>query len=160
MNDELKARIESIKNVNLNDFCVDFDHKDIIDSRDIQEKIDEFTGEFESLLDDIENAEGEEAIQEAEDNLEGWLDENEDEYVSLMAFKEECEQYTSEWKYGAEIIHEDYFLKYAEDLAYDTGAVNRKATWPISHIDWKAAAEELQCDYAFVTFNGNGYWVR
>lgn len=160
MREELKTRIESIKNINLKDFCVDFDHQDIIDSRDIQERIDELTGEFETYLSDLEDAEGEDEIETAEDDLESWLSENEDEYVSLMAFKEEVEGYTSDWKYGATIIADTYFEDYARQLAEDIGAIDRNASWPNDHIDWKSASEALQQDYSEITFDRVSYWVR
>ena len=38
--------------------------------------------------------------------------------------------------------------------------VNRQATWPNNHLDWKAAAEELQLDYTEVDFDGVTYWTR
>ena len=98
--------------------------------------------------------------EEAEENLENWLDGYGDEYVSLLAFKEEVDSYTSEWQYGATIIHEDYFRDYAEQLADDIGAISKNQSWPLNHIDWDAAADELKTDYSEVTFDGNSYWVR
>ena len=45
-------------------------------------------------------------------------------------------------------IHVDYFEEYARELAEDIGAVQADADWPLRHIDWAAAAEELKADYS------------
>lgn len=160
MKQELKDRIQSVKDIKLDDFCVTFDHQDIIDSRDIQERIDELEGEFEGYLSDLEDAnpDSEDEIV-AEDEMGRWLDENEDEYVSLMAFKEEVEQYTSEWGHGATIIADTYFEDYAEEFAYDIGEIKRDSMMA-QFIDWRRFAEWVQTDYAEITFDGVSYWIR
>lgn len=58
------------------------------------------------------------------------------------------------------MILESNFEEYAEQLADDIGAIDRNATWPICHIDWKAAAESLAQDYTEVTFGGHTYLWR
>ena len=58
------------------------------------------------------------------------------------------------------LIAEDYFQTYAEEMAYDIGAIDPDAGWPNNHIDWKAAAEELSYDYSAVTLDGHDYLIR
>lgn len=83
------------------------------------------------------------------------------ELAKLKALADEAEGYTSDWKYGAVLIHEDYFEDYARQLADDLGLYDdRKAQWPHTCIDWAKAAEELQQDYTSVDFGGETYWVR
>ena len=53
-----------------------------------------------------------------------------------------------------------YFQEYARDLADDSGLTQDDAEWPARHIDWAAAAEELQQDYCELVLAGECYWVR
>lgn len=69
------------------------------------------------------------------------------------------EQWRGDW-YPVTLIRDDYFEQYARDLADDIGAINRDATWPNTHIDWEAAARDLQQDYSSVEWDGVTYWYR
>jgi|AACY02.16.fsa_nt_gi hypothetical protein len=106
-------------------------YDDIIDSRDVLERIDDLEGtEFE------------------------------DEQEELSALRElalECEG-VSDWEHGTALIRDSYFVSYAEELAEDLYDMNQG--WPFCHIDWDAAAETLKQDYINVEFDGTTYWVR
>ncbi len=65
-----------------------------------------------------------------------------------------------DWQYGATLIREDYFKEYAQELAEDIGAIDRNASWPLTYIDWDAAAAALMQDYTSVSFLGYDYQVR
>lgn len=54
-------------------------------------------------------------------------------------------------------ILDSYFKTYAEELAYDIGAIDRHAKWPLNHIDWEAAADELRHDYSTAEWDGHTY---
>jgi hypothetical protein len=58
------------------------------------------------------------------------------------------------------MIAESDFVEYAQELAEDIGAIDRNAKWPLHHIDWAAAAEDLKQDYQEVEFDGDTYLVR
>ena len=58
------------------------------------------------------------------------------------------------------LIADDYFETYAQELAEDIGAIGRDASWPLSYIDWTAAADALKLDYFVVEFAGQDYWTR
>lgn len=66
----------------------------------------------------------------------------------------------NEWEWGATLIHTDYFEEYARELADELGFIDREASWPVRHIDWEAAANELAMDYREVEFDGATYLVR
>lgn len=83
-----------------------------------------------------------------------------DEVELLVAIRELSEEGIEDWQYGAGFIREDYFEEYAQELAEDIGAISPDAAWPLSYIDWKAAAEALQQDYSEVSFLGRTYYVR
>jgi len=119
-------------------------NQDVIDSRDIIERIDTL------------ESEREDAAQPTE-----W-DESEDgqELKVLKALAEEAEGYAADWSHGETLIRDSYFQEYAQELAKDTGAVNTDAAWPNNCIDWEKAADELKQDYTEVDFDGVAYWIR
>ena len=57
------------------------------------------------------------------------------------------------------LIADSYFEDYAMEYADEIGAIDSSARWPLAHIDWKAAAEELQSDYTSITFDDCDYWM-
>jgi len=114
-------------------------HDDIIDSRDIIERIDELESDFE----------------------DGTRDDSEkDELKVLKELAKEGEDYSSDWKYGETLIRDTYFKDYAMELAEDIGAINSDSNWPNNCIDWDQAARELQMDYTMIDFDGIDYWIR
>lgn len=66
-------------------------------------------------------------------------------------------KYNGDW-YPGELIAEDSFVEYAEELAHE--CYNIPDTWPHRCIDWDQAARELQQDYSMVSFNGTDYLYR
>lgn len=106
---------------------------DIIDSRDIIARIE--------YLADFDDEEG---------NAER---------VALEALVEQGED-LADWQYGETLIRDSYFAEHAEELADDIGAIDKNASWPLTHIDWEAAAEELKQDYTSIEFDGVTYWAR
>lgn len=112
----------------------------VIDSRDVVERLEE-------LIDAEE------------------LDEDEaEEWEQLQALVTECEGY-SDWSYGATLIKDEYFTEYIEELIKDCYAMPKEmesGEWPWRHItiDYEAAAEEAKQDYALVTFGDDEYWIR
>jgi hypothetical protein len=157
----------------------------VLDSRDIIDRIAYLESEREGLTAEVDTAQEtfddldsddfeevsafEEAEQTAKDelataqaNVKDWDESDEgQELAKLKAFAEEAEGYASDWTCGATLIHEDYFEDYARELAEDLGDYDSKnERWPYTCIDWEKAAEELQQDYTSVDFDGETYWVR
>jgi hypothetical protein len=93
---------------------------------------------------------------EAEDE-EDRDDEDQELLAAINALEDEG---IEDWQYGAGFIREDYFEDYARQLAVDIGAIDPDASWPLSYIDWKAAADALKMDYTTVEFMGSTYYVR
>jgi septal ring factor EnvC (AmiA/AmiB activator) len=152
--------------------------EEILDTRDIDARIEELENERDSLvdeqteaqtiLDDLEGepdstedelAEAQDEVDRADDALDEWTANYGDELTELQRFADEAQGCCPDWHYGEALISDDYFEEYAEQLAYDIGAVDPKAHWPTNHIDWEAAAESLQQDYTAVDLFGNTYWV-
>ena len=119
---------------------------EIIDSRDLVARADE----IEAANDAADDGEDDDRDQ----------DERDDETELLAAIRELADAGIADWEYGAVLIREDHFKEYAEQLAEDIGAIDSEASWPLSYIDWDAAADALAQDYTSVTFLGTDYYVR
>ena len=115
---------------------------DVIDSRDVIERIEELEVELEVGMED-----GHSMPDEVE------------ELATLKALAEEGEN-SPDWPHGEALIRDTYFQEYAQELADDIGMVTDGANWPNNCIDWKQAARELQMDYMSVEFDGVDYWIR
>ena len=109
---------------------------DIIDSRDIIERIEEL---------------------EADDERD---EADSDELTTLQEFAKEGEDYAEDWAHGATLIRDSYFETYAEELATDCCEMPSDNSWPMYCIDWEWAARDLQIDYTQIEFDGVTYWVR
>lgn len=120
--------------------------EDVIDSRDVIERIEELTGERDLL-------EGEDAITEFDESDDGV------ELKALQALAEEAEGYADDWKYGAALIRESYWVEYCQQLLEDIGDLPRDLPGYIA-IDWDQTAENLKVDYTEVEFDGVTYLVR
>ena len=138
--------------------------EDIIDSRDVHERISEMEMEATSRWEEateFPEGEGPSYGELAAVDHAKWLDEEDaDEYRALKALEAEGENAAADWFHGATLIREDYFEDYARQLAEDIGAIDPDANWPLGCIDWEKAANELLIDYTSVEFDGVTYWVR
>lgn len=112
-------------------------HADIIDSREIIERLAELTDSTE-LLDDDEASEIE----------------------VLITLDRIGRDYFSDWDCGVGLIADNYFENYAQELAEDIGATSDCASWPNYCIDWERAARELQYDYTSILIADRVYWGR
>lgn len=82
-----------------------------------------------------------------------------EELATLIAFRDEASQYSPDWRYGATLIHENYFTDYCRELVSDIGDLPRNIPDYIE-IDWQATADNIRADYTAVDFNGDTYYVR
>lgn len=163
--------------------------QDIIDSRDVIERI----SELESLIESEEISEANGAEPQIDENGKtvesittcgecgkSWNDalitgrtpapsarcpyENIHEEIAelknLQSLADEAEGYAPDWKHGEALIRDSYFETYAQELADDIGAIKADAGWPNNFIDWEAAADALKQDYTSVDFDGVEYWIR
>lgn len=135
---------------------------DILDSRGVEDKFDDLESDLrQRYTDGIETDDDGEPIEEP--NFEAWVEANKDdpnvaEYIVWRDFVEECRDYVSDWRHGAQLIHEDRFEGYARQLAEDVGAINGNEGWPLNCIDWKQAARELKMDYSSIDVGDHTYY--
>ena len=151
--------------------------ENIIDSRDVIERIDELVQKREALVeahdewmeavegavdvsdDYVTKVEGE--LDDAEEALNDWDEREEAEELKVLkALADAASKYADDWEYGETLIRDSYFKEYAMELAEDIGALHATPSWPYTCIDWEEAAIELQQDYTDVDFDGVTYWIR
>lgn len=136
---------------------------DTIDTCDIEERIEELEEvetEYLELFDEyFETMSAAAAAQKACD--ESGLDRADRvELQKLRQLREELQPYC-DWHHGETLIHASYCETYAKELADDLGVIDRKAGWPLQHIDWASAADELfSSDYTSADIDGHTYFVR
>lgn len=109
---------------------------DVIDSRDIIERIDELTDECESSYLDYDDY---------------------TELCTLSDIAEDCKQYANEWQYGEQLIRRSYFEDYMDELMEDTYPLPKNMPfWMSIKLDYNA----LKQDYSSVDFDGVEYLIR
>lgn len=132
---------------------------DIIDSRSVIDRIAEL--ELEAV---DRYADGREDLSYGElaeiDHLDHLDLDDAEELAALLDLAEQGEADVAEWADGATLIRDSYFEEYARQLAEDLGVIDPDASWPLSHIDWETAADDLKQDYTTVDFDGVTYWAR
>lgn len=118
---------------------------DIIDVRDIIERIEELEDEF-----------GQFTIEER------------DELETLRAIMEDLkgnggdEQWRGDW-YPLTLVRDSYFVDYAQELAEDCGYASGPDGYSnplFSYIDWEAWARDVRMDYTSTEIDGVTYWYR
>lgn len=134
---------------------------DIFDTRDVIKRLESYRDAVESLGFDPDNMAA--ILRDGSDELDA-LDadalEIVEEFVAVEEFAEALENYAADYLHGETVISDSYFVRYAEQLADDIGAMDSDARWPSKHIDWEAAAEELKQDYTALEYHGERFWVR
>lgn len=114
---------------------------DFLDSREIDERINELESELEAM------PEAERDDSDEHHELKMW-----------MEFRKEAN--TRFWPHGVIFIADSHFIEYAQELAEDIGSVGRDMQWPLSFIDWPAAADALKMDYSELDIEGRTFWYR
>lgn len=146
---------------------------DVIDSRDIIERIEELESELQTAHEQ-ETTDGTTNL-----DFEEWLlavraDSSPAHCHELNAEVEELQELrqlaadgesSPDWNYGETLIREDYFTDYIEELindCYEMPKQMNSGEWPYRHmtIDFCAAAEEVKADYFEVSFFGTVYLIR
>jgi hypothetical protein len=121
--------------------------QDIIDSRDIIERIEE-------LKELIEGEGCEDACTEYKLEL-----------AMLEDLADQGQSESSDWVHGETLIRRSYFVDYTEELindCYEMPKQMHSGDWPFRHmtIDYEAAAKELEQDYSSIDFDGVEYLIR
>jgi len=101
-----------------------------------------------------------ELIELRDDEDHEFQDYEQEELDALLELESEIGSLEECARNGVYFIDEDYFEDYAREFAEDIGAIESDASWPCTHIDWEAAADDLRMDFTEVDFDGQTYLVR
>ena len=126
----------------------------VIDSRDIIARLEALRDELEAIEqdEDLSDEDRKEAVAE-------WHDDNDDEYLPLVALNDECEGY-GDWQYGETLIRREYWVEYCQQMLEDIGVLPKDLPTYIE-IDWSKTADNLEADYASVNFGDDEeYLIR
>ena len=132
-------------------------YSDVIDSRDVVERIEDLEQDQADAMGGFEHIEDMDDATRAA--FLAWEADNGHELDALRELAREASG-SPDWKHGETLIRHSYFEEYAQELAEDCGMVPSGLQWPLTCIDWKQAARELQMDYFSVEFDGIEYWIR
>ena len=144
----------------------------ILDTRDLQERLDELQGlkdavdTAQSTVDELmvsDLAAAQPNFDEKLDEARIELDEAREAFDSeAQAELEELETLSdevSEWSSGNQLIPEDDFEDYCQELCEDIGDIPKDLPSYIV-IDWEATARNLKADYAECEYQGTTYLYR
>jgi hypothetical protein len=137
----------------------DYNGDDTIDSRELAELLTEMATDRADLVDAVDDADTEADKEAAQENLDAWDEEHGEEYKALEEFCKEAEKYCDDWHHGVQLILDEHWTEYAEQLTDDIGALpSGVPEWVV--IDWEATADNLRADYTPVEWGAYVYWVR
>ena len=145
----------------------EFDNtRDTIDSRDVIARIEELTAERDTLQEAYDESENEsEAERIAQNELNTFNNSDDGKELDILLKLQSEAEGSSDWIYGEQLINEDYFTQYIEELindCYERPKEMNSGNWPYKHMtmNFEAAAEEAKQDYMEVDFNGNTFLIR
>ena len=121
-------------------------YDDVLDSRDIIERIETLESKLEAFLEENDVL--------LEENFPEW-----EELETLRALVAECSSLSADWKYGETLIRYNYWEDYVQEMLEDCGEMPKNLPWYIC-IDWESTAENIAQDYSIVEFDGVDYYIR
>ncbi len=152
---------------------IDWD-SDVISSKDIIDRHEELTSEYEVLLEDLDYAKKNleiglqqclhERVDEAQAEVNNFIDFKLGELLTLEKVIAQGEDY-GDWSYGESLINEKYFVDHISSIindCYTFSSEMNEGTWPYNHIslDYKAAAEEAKVDYVTIEVGDYTFYMR
>ena len=146
----------------------------ILDSRDLQKRLDDLEFDLDQLEEAVTDAQdgyneldpdsdeqdifedAEELLTDTEDTLKEFKESDEfEELEELRIMVNEI----PEWQYGATLINEDYWEEYVEEMLKDIGDIPSDLPNYLV-IDWEATAENIKADYSEIEYDGETYYYR
>ena len=144
--------------------------ENVIDTRDIQDRIDELNDDIDTLENEIsdlseeidelneEDADDKNEIDLKLDDIEdkqGQIEDLQEELSMLLDVKSEV----PEFSHGETLIHEDYWMEYVQELCEECDYITKDFPYWIE-IDWEATAKNVAMDYSTIELDGNTFYFR
>jgi len=135
---------------------------EVIDIRDVIERLEELESEFETAMEEVPDNE-----RGNPDNARWreWDESQEaEELKALQSLMDDFKGYggDKQWRgdwYPITLIRDDYFEDYTKELLEECGYIPKDFPSWIA-IDWEETAEAVQQDYSSAEFDGVTYWAR
>jgi antirestriction protein len=144
----------------------------ILDTRDLQERLEELQGLKEAvetaqsavdelMVSDLAAAQPDfdEKLDEARTELDEACEAFDGEAQAELEELESIAEEVSEWHNGNQLIPEEDFEDYCQELCEDIGDIPKELPSYIV-IDWEATARNLKADYSEVEYQGTTYLYR
>lgn len=139
-------------------------YDDVIDSRDVIERIEELGEELADKLNAVTKTDDWNSENLSEGNYQFMVNslpesdkDDIEEYWMLIALAEECEPYDSDWEYGVSLIRYSYFEDYMDEMIEDCYELPKDMPfWMTVTYDYEA----LKQDYTEVEFDDVTYYIR
>ena len=128
-------------------------HDNVIDSRDVIERIEELESIQAELVQQLSDGLISEADMLIFDKEQG------KELDMLRALADECIDLAADWEYGETLIRYSYWENYVQEMLEDCGIIPKDLPWYIA-IDWETTADNIAQDYSVVEFDGIDYYIR
>lgn len=135
------------------------DHGDIVNIRDLQDRLSELETERDQFIEETCEEAGVDEDHDDYDNLceetaKVWETQQPDgeEYAKLVDILDEVGSVDY-------LVYEEYFTDYAREMLEDSGEVPSKMPWYIE-IDWEATAKNIKSDYSTIEIDGHTYLYR
>lgn len=141
--------------------------EDILDVRDIIERVEELREERGDLQLALQEANDEDSLNDcivAKKDLEDWLAGEGEELKQLEDLLSDLQgsggdhEWEGDW-YPVTLIRDSYFEDAMRELVQDIGDLPKDIPSYLV-IDWEKTAENLQQDYSSVDYDGVTYWYR
>lgn len=91
-------------------------------------------------------------------SVDAQIEELKGELGILVGFRARFRGTGAEWNLGVTFIRDSFLEEYIKDLAENQFDLDLDS-WPVKHIDWKKAADELRDKYDGIIFKGIQYWI-
>lgn len=134
-------------------------HDDMIDSRDIEKRIEDLEDERDKFEEDNELSPYVGEGMNEDEKWDEWEDSGDAEELKIL--KSLQDQGTG-YGFGSEtLIRDSYFVEYCEELVKDIGDLPDDLPGYIeANINWEGVANDLQADYTSLDYDGVTYWMR
>jgi predicted nuclease with TOPRIM domain len=113
-----------------------------LDTMDLKERLEELEGERADLREAVDDAEGEEEKQTAQEKLDSWEGDNLKELEALRGLRDEV----SEWGDDDTLVMEEDWIDYVEEMVEemlkDYGYLPPEIPWYIE-IDWEIGGPRI-----------------
>ena len=137
-----------------------------LDTRDLQEQIDNLELEIQDLNEELEDLDKDLGMCGSDFELLTVQDEIEKGKEQLQDLRDELQPLLDlkyegipDWNYGATLIPESDWEEYVVALVKDCGYISNDVPWWIV-IDWAATADNVAADYSTVDYDGDTYYYR